>query len=175
MKKLSVVLLFTVLTIPFAHKLYAGDFGLRAGWQSALLTFSDADNSDALSSFYVGAFKENSIIPFLDYGLGLEYAQMGGSDKTFGDYKLGYVGIPLYLKAKVGPVFAVAGSGINFNVSETDDIYPESVNAIDVPVYAGLGLKFLMLSIEARYHWGMIEIHEETKNAYLQVGLAVQF
>ncbi len=175
MKKLSVIVLCTLLAIPFSQKAKAGDFGIRAGWQSALLTYSGGENSDALSSFYLGAFKENNIIPLLKYGLGLEYAQMGGTDELVGDYKLGYVGIPLYIKAELGPVFALAGSGINFNVSETKDIFTESVNAIDVPVYVGLGVKILMLSVEARYHWGMIEIQEETKNAYLQLGLALQF
>jgi len=174
MKKLSIGVLSMLFMLVLTQAVKAGDkdYGVRAGWQSALLSI-DGENTDALSSFYAGFFKETQIVPLLKYGLGLEYAQMGGKEDI--EYKLGYIGVPLYLKAKVGPVYGLAGSGINFKISETENIFEEKANAIDVPVYAGVGLNFLMISLEARYHWGMLEVQEKTKNQYLQIGLAVSF
>lgn len=174
MRKNVIVLAILFVAFFSSQSTMAGDksYGVRAGWQSAMLKYSGGD-SDNLSSYYLGGYLEHDVIPFLKFGYGLEYAQMGGKVEGFGDYKLGYLGVPLYLKAKVGPLYALAGSGINFKISETD--VETKAKSTDVPVFAGIGVNFLMLSLEARYHWGMMEVQEDAKNAYLQVGLAVHF
>nr|WP_321452433.1 outer membrane beta-barrel protein [uncultured Carboxylicivirga sp.] len=166
-------ILMALLVVP-SLKAQESKIGVRAGWQSSLLN-SDGNKSDKLSSFYAGVFKENKLIPLIHLGYGLEYSQMGGAYDLL-DYKLGYLGVPVYAKAKVGPLYGLVGSGINFKISETDlGDGEDNAKGIDVPVYAGVGFNFLMLSIEARYHWGMIEIQDKTKNQYLQLGVAARF
>lgn len=173
--RLVIVLMATILFAMPSLKAQDSSLGVRAGWQSALLSY-DGETTDALSSFYAGVFKERKIVPLLHYGYGLEFAQMGGKDKDMDlEYKLGYIGVPVYAKAKVGPVYGLLGSGINVKISETDDVYQDKAKGIDVPVYAGVGLNFLMLSIEARYHWGLMEVQDQTKNQYLQIGLGLSF
>jgi len=173
--RLVIVLMAAILLAMPSLKAQDSSFGIRAGWQSALLN-SDGDKSDKLSSFYAGVFKERKIIPLLHYGYGLEFAQMGGKDKDVDlEYKLGYIGVPVYAKAKVGPVYGLLGSGINVKISETDIEGAEKAKGMDIPVYAGVGLNFLMLSIEARYHWGLMEVQDQTKNQYLQVGIGLSF
>ncbi len=157
--------------------LFAGDkhFGARAGWQISTLDY-DGDKTDPISSFYLGVYRETQIVPLLRYSLGIEYMQAGGMLDYVPDqkkYKIGYIGVPVNLKAKVGPIFAIAGSGINFKISETD--LGEDTKAIDIPAFAGLGFNILIFNIEARYHWGLLEIQEKTKNNYLQIGLGVNF
>ncbi len=157
--------------------IYAGDkkYGARAGWQLSTLD-SDGDKTDPLSSFYIGVYREKQIVPLLRYSLGLEYMQAGGMLDYVPDqkeYKIGYIGVPVNLKAKVGPLFAVAGTGINLKVSETD--LSDDTKAFDIPAFAGVGVSFLMFNIEARYHFGLIDIQENTNNRYLQVGLGVSF
>ena len=169
-----IVLMAAILFAMPSLKAQDSSFGVRAGWQSALLNL-DGDKSDALSSFYAGVYKERKIVPLLHYGYGLEFAQMGGNYEVIGDYKLGYIGIPVYAKAKVGPIYGLLGSGINVKISETDIEGADKAKSIDVPVYAGVGLNFLMLSIEARYHWGLMEVQDQTKNQYLQIGLGLSF
>ena len=171
---LSIILLCLLYT-PNAN---AGDksYGIRAGWQRSVFTI-DGERTDPLSSFYLGIFKENKLAPLLHYGLGIEYMQCGGTLDYIPDqmeYKIGYLGIPVYLKANAGPVFGVAGSGINFKISE-DNPGNDDTNMIDVPVYAGIGIKFLMFSIEARYHFGLIEVQDMLKNQYLQIGVGIRF
>jgi len=45
-----------------------------------------------------------------------------------------------------------------------------------MPLQAGVGVKILMVSLEARYNRGMIDLNDIwAKNQYVQLGLAVSF
>ena len=117
---------------------------------------------------------------------------------SYFDYKTSYISIPIHLRVKLGPVFALAGIAANFKVSEsksgdfenTDTSKPvySDANAFDLPLVFGAGLKFLMFSIEARYHWGTQPIGTRTDMPvsgttrqtdytiqYLQLGASVEF
>jgi len=159
--------------------------GIRGGYQNSGL-YKDSERLTGTSnyaSFYIGAFKENKILPFLHWGTGLEYCQNGaglvGSDKQV----IKYLGLPLHIKAKIGPVFALVGVQPKFKLSEkiiidgekTSPTSEQKSKVFDLPAYAGVGLNILILSIEARYYYSMIETNHGARNAYLQLGAALHF
>ena len=189
MKKV-IALSFLVSSIAFSavaqDKEGPGKFGIRAGWHSALVTRDGAGilNTEPLNTFYVGVFKEKQLASILNIGSGLEYFQNGFQSSVIDlKRKLHYVSLPVYLKVKVGPVFATGGTAFNFKVAENIKFLDTSLDPLteksrifDLPLQVGLGVKVFFISIEARYNWGMINLNEiGTRNQYLQVGLAASF
>ncbi|WP_167610680.1 outer membrane beta-barrel protein [Maribellus sediminis] len=159
--------------------------GMRAGWHSATLVKDGAEpySADPLNSFYVGFFNENKVAPLFNFGKGLEYFQNGLSYTGGGERILHTISVPLYLKLKVGPVYGLGGIAGNFKVSEKFsagdyEASPKDSDKskwFDAPVFLGAGVKIAFVSVEARYHWGLIEVRNGLKSQYLQVGAAVSF
>jgi hypothetical protein len=191
MKKIF-TLSIIILLLGARFNAMAGDktkFGIRAGYQVGNLY--DSQGSSLLgnyNTFYVGLYKDVKLIPLLFVGAGLEYYQNGsvnGSDNKIG---LHYLSIPFDVKLKVGPFFALAGVGLNFKVHEKwvmngDSYDPPSElqsNGFDLPLFAGVGMKFAMITIEARYFYGTRDVNgnslsgfEGYHNSYLQLGLGL--
>ncbi len=131
-------------------------------------------NSDRLSSVYVGGYREHKIIPLLRYGYGLEYAQMGGDfNSNGGNYKLNYIGAPIYVKGKIGPIYGLVGTEFNLKISESGGDFTKKADTFDMPLFVGGGFKLLMLSVEARYGWGLFDAQGSLKNEYFQLGLTL--
>ena len=159
--------------------------GIRAGWHYAALVESGSqlDTADNLSSFYVGFFRDTRIIPMLHFGSGLEYFQNGTSYLGNNSRVLHTISVPLDLKVKLGPVFVLGGFAANFKVSEKIHLAGESVKPpdsdmtawFDVPFFLGAGLKIAFVTVEARYHWGLLEARNGLHNHYLQLGGAISF
>lgn len=184
MKKLILLSSFFLLLFFSIENLSAGDkIGLRAGYQSAnIYTDGDKSDFDNLNSFYFGAYKDNKLLPFLKLGVGAEYFQNGFKNDDDNKVQLHYISIPVYLKAKVGPVYGLAGTGGNILIKKealldgNDVIDALDPKVFDMPIYFGGGISFLMFSVEARYHIGMLEINDTgSKNQYLQIGATVSF
>jgi hypothetical protein len=180
MRYFSSILLFAVV---FSLPAWAQDEvgGIRIGYHSAGVYADGSQLFDSHNNMYVGLFRDNRIIPMLHIGTGLEYFQNGWSNGDDTYRKLHTISVPAYAKLKIGPVFALAGVAANFKVSEkvmdsgqeveiADD---DKAAVFDLPISAGLGVKFLMITVELRYHWGTIESIPGTKNQYLQIGLGV--
>ena len=164
--------------------------GVRAGWQSSGI-YEDGslpEGWDPLNSFYAGFFKEIKLVPLLRFDAGIEYAPVGITDSdTDSKVVLHYLSIPLNLRVKLGPVYALGGAAANFRVAEKYTIAGESYtpedddksNVFDVPLFLGLGVKFMFLSIDARYYWGMLDVYDNNdisnKSNYLQVGASLYF
>ena len=195
MQRIKLLLLVMIITLP-TYSAFAGDDeggkkGVRAGWQMS--NFYDggktSDLSENLSSFYIGVYGEKKLIPLLRLGTGIEYNSTGYKIKDFDDtkYVRHTIAVPVYLKVKLGPVFALGGAAASFGVAnkatllgETIDLDDEDkTNVFNLPVYLGLGVKFLMISIEARYHWGTMDLdkgdNSSITNQYFQLGAAVSF
>jgi hypothetical protein len=180
--------LFTAIFTLIAFSCHADNkFGIRAGYQLASFHVDGSmlENTDNLNSFYLGIFKEKEIVPHFDFGYGLDFMQNGAELSDFGKYTVNYLSVPLYLKAKIGPVFGLAGLAANFKLSdklsnggmETDASDNYATNDFDLPLFVGAGIKILMITIEGRYNWGMIEMNDITriKNQYFQVGASYSF
>ena len=188
MRKLnSFVLAAFLLTVSLginAQKKEGGKVGgIRFGYHSAALY----DNGDKVSgienlqNFYIGFFRDNKLIPALHLGTGLEYFQNGGKVDNDNKLVLHYLSVPLNIKAKLGPVFALTGFAPSFKVSEkvfidgAKSTPDEKSKGFDVPFHLGAGVKILFITIEARYHWGIIELHDGVKSQYLQIGAGISF
>ncbi|MCU4174387.1 outer membrane beta-barrel protein [Carboxylicivirga sp. N1Y90] len=158
--------------------------GVRAGWNYASMFIDNEELSGAehINSFYIGVFKEKKMVPLLRLGSGLEYFQNGYKVTDNITREIHYISVPLYLKLKIGPVYATGGTGFNFKVSEeipgsalADPLNNEKTQFFDMPFQLGAGLKILMFSVEARYNWGMFNVHKEASNQYMQLGFTVSF
>ena len=180
------LVLLSAVQSSFAQDDKPGKIGIRAGYHAAMISI-DGDQiagTVGLNAFYVGLFKEKKLVPMLRFGSGLEYFQNGFESNLIDlQRKLHYLSVPLYLKVKLGPVYATGGTALNFKVAENNKFLDESMDPLsekskifDMPLQLGLGFKILMLSVEARYNWGMLEINDVgAKNQYLQLGIAVSF
>jgi len=159
--------------------------GIRAGWQSSALVKSGSrpDTANNLNSFYVGLFRDTKIVPMLHFGSGFEYFQCGMSYTNNTARVLHTLSVPLDLKVKLGPVFALGGIAANFKVAEKVKIGGEYVTPLeadksewfDIPVFLGAGLKIAFVTIEARYHWGLLEVRNGKHSQYLQIGAGISF
>ena len=183
--------LFAILIMGFTLTVSADDGkgkkGIRAGFQTSNIYYNGSSLESNLNSFYVGFFKDTKIFPMLHFGTGLEYSQMGTFEDNDNKFVMHYLSIPLNLKLKIGPFYGLGGVAANFKVGEKWTIQGLEATSItkaknfDVPVYAGLGFKVLMLQIEARYYWGTIDLYENTptidpyKTQYFQLGVGISF
>ena len=178
------LLFLALLIIGVSSNTFAGNkFGIRAGWQTSNISIGNFSN---LYTFYLGVFKEQKIIPFPRFGGGLEYQQSGAKFDANNILKMHYITMPLYLKVKLGPVYALGGGAPSFKIAENWDIeeahqeYKDlaNLNTFDFPIFAGVGINILILRIEARYYLGTMEIGQGsitsgTKNQYFQLGLGL--
>lgn len=184
MKLYHSLILLPLITV-FAISVQAQNkIGIRAGYQSSALykDGSQLSGTDSYNSFYAGLFKDSKIIPALHFGLGFEYMQSGAVVKSTGDKQvLNYLSIPLYLKAKLGPVFVLGGIAADIKVGENytgntaNSPFNQDFKSVDFPLFLGGGFKLLMFTIEARYHWGLSEINDGVSQQYLQLGAGISF
>ena len=159
--------------------------GIRAGYHAAtmVLADSDVDTTNVLGGFYVGFFRDNKVAPMLHIGTGLEYFKNGTEYSKNSSRVLHTISIPVNLKVQLGPAFVLGGIGANFKVSEklvyNDTSYDlsddQKSNWFDAPVFLGAGLKLWFLTVEARYHCGLIEVNNGYKNRYFQLGAGLSF
>jgi hypothetical protein len=159
--------------------------GIRFGYHAASMVKdgSKPEESKTLSSFYAGFFRSKKLGSILHFDSGIEYFQNGL--KYTGDAKrtLHTISIPLDLRLKIGPVYGVGGAAANFKVSESFDVGDNSFTPIDsdksnwfdIAAFAGAGVKVWILSVEARYHWGLLEVRNDLYSRYFQIGAAVSF
>ena len=131
--------------------------GIRAGWQLSGI-YEDGSlpaDFDKNSGFYLGLFKDIKIIPLLKLGTGLEYGQVGIVRDSVNVNKkriLHYIAVPIDLKVKLGPVFALAGASLNFRVADkrTRNDQPTDIpdglesNVFDIPLFVGAGVKYFL-------------------------------
>lgn len=183
MKRLLMICLaIAVLSISSNLKAEEGPDGrgIRAGYQNSYLKLDGDKFGSANDGFYIGFFKSNNIIPLLKWDTGLEYYQIGSKSKL-GDIKLHYLNIPLSLRLKLGPVYGLAGVNGALKLGGSSDF--EAIGAgvsdfstLDAGTHVGLGFKFLMLGVEARYNWGLVnQTDNDYRTEYLQVGAVLFF
>jgi hypothetical protein len=159
--------------------------GIRAGYNGAALVMNGDlyPLSTGYPSFYAGFFRDNKIIPLLHAGTGLEYVQNGMQFDEDNKRALHYVSIPLDLKVKLGPVFALGGIAPSFKVAEREFVNGDSMkpdsddtsNWFDAPLFVGAGLKVAFFTVEIRYHWGLADVYQGYHNQYLQIGGGISF
>jgi hypothetical protein len=159
--------------------------GIRAGYNAASMYMDDNEYpiSEVHTGFYAGFYRDNKIIPLLHFGTGLEYVQNGVQFNADNKRTLHYLSMPIDLRVKVGPVFALGGISPSFKVAEKvievgtpRNPGSDDKSAIfDAPLYIGAGVKILFFTVEARYHWGLLEVYNGYYNRYFQIGAGLSF
>lgn len=178
MKKTLLLLVLALGLFSFNGK--AQDNGIRAGWNTAG-TFVDGNQIGSnLPNFYVGFFRNNKFGGIFAIHTGLDYTQNGWKTDDNNYRRAHMLNVPIALRVKLGPIFALGGTGLNFKVAENNE--GAAANAtpkngvFDAPILLGLGFKIAIVSIEARYHWGLVNTNDlGYKNQYFQVGVGLHF
>jgi hypothetical protein len=177
---LSILIAIMAISIQSVQAQGKRSIGIRAGYQiSGLFEGSErVEGTSNYGGFYVGVFKEKKIVPFLHWGAGLEFCKNGATLTGNDRQVINYLGIPVHLKAKVGPFYALAGVQPKVKIGEkiiindeiTDPTDEQKSKTFDLPAYGGIGLNILIVSIETRYHYSLIETNHGARNAYWQFG-----
>lgn len=155
--------------------------GIRGGYQISWL-YQDNNKftaTDPLHSFFIGIVKDVKLVPALHLTSEFLYQQNGCTSKLNEDkkYILHYLSLPVSAKANLGPVYGRVGIAPSFKISETGTRLLDDHKAdwFDAPVFVGVGVKVLMISLEARYHWGTFDVIQNARNQYLQLGTEISF
>ena len=182
---IPIVLTITLLSSGFLQAQDTHMFAVRAGWQNSGIFIDGDELGDPHQAFYAGLYRDDRIVPMLFWGKGIEYMQAGFRIDDDNRSVFHYISVPLYLKFKVGPVFALGGVAGNFRVGQTNWTNGEKskasgddqINFFDIPAHVGLGVTFFRVTVEARYHWGLIPLDTEPDimKQYFQLGAAVNF
>ncbi|WP_068473452.1 outer membrane beta-barrel protein [Saccharicrinis aurantiacus] len=170
-KFLGVLALFVVVLNAQASD---NNIGLRMGYQNSVMSVDGNKLGSSGNSFYVNAYKDTKLLPFLFFHSGLQYSQSEASIENQ-DYKINYLGAPLAIKAKVGPLYALGGAAFNVKLNEKNNPFDSSSSWYDTNAFVGGGFKVLFMTIDARYHWGLTEINNGIKNNSFQIGLGLRF
>jgi hypothetical protein len=158
--------------------------GIRFGYQNAAMYDKNSSMwNHSLNSFYIGGYKDIKFFPFMHFGAGLEYFINGNQKDADNKLLLHYLSVPLDLKFKLGPVYALGGFSANFKVAEKvyvsgvkmDPVGGDESGWFDSSAFVGLGLNIFMLGIEAQYHWGLVDVNNGYHNDYFQAGLTLHF
>ena len=180
---LSISIMFFIAKPTYAQSEGHKVGGIRAGWNYSQY-FNDGNallGTEDYSSFYVGVYRDTRIVPMFHFGTGIEYYQNAAFSNDNNKRVLHYIGLPLYLKFKIGPVFALSGFEPSFKVGEKytllgQEVNPtESANWFDAPFFLGAGVKVLFITVDIRYNWGTIDAFGSAKSQYLQLGGAISF
>jgi hypothetical protein len=173
------LLILTLALGLFSFYGHAQDNGIRAGWNTAGTFVNGNQIQGNLQNFYVGFFRNNKFGGILALHTGLEYLQNGWQKDN--EKRVAHMlSVPIGLRVKLGPIFAIGGAGLNFKVAENNEgvltnATPKN-NVFDLPLFLGLGVKIAIVSIEARYNWGMVETNNlGYQNQYFQLGAGLHF
>ena len=190
MKNICSIIAIAVIFALFTADINAGDKGdgnrvggVRAGYHSAQFNLNGDFVGEPLQTLYVGLFRDTKVISLLNFGTGLEYYKHGAKFDSENLRELHYLSIPLDLKVKLGPVFVLGGAAPSFRVADritTDGNKEKTTDAqksewFDIPLFLGAGVNIWFVTIEARYHWGMMEVVDGYKSQSFQLGAGISF
>ena len=177
MKSIKLILLlicfFTIIPSLSAQKL-----GVRAGWNSATVSGTDFGDVSSRDGFYLGVFKEITLVPkLLFFQPELQYSSQGFKSNG-NDYAINYINVPLLAKVYFLKILSFeAGPQFGFKIDDNID-GANSIETFDAAIDAGVGINLpLGFSIDARYVQGLSEIVKDSvsKNQVVQVGAAFKF
>lgn len=155
--------------------------GITGGFNFASINES---NTDGLTAFYAGIYKDFKLVPLFKFQTGLLYVRNGASIGDM-DIRLDYLTLPALLKIKIGPMYATTGFTGSVRVGasskiddEVEKLDADDLNWYDLGAQLGVGVKILFIGVEARYNWGLAHVLKESSNVdynnrYFHLGLTV--
>ena len=167
------------------HSMAQGrEMGLRAGLMAAETFNSGEIVEDVIPALYAGLFVGRPVGStfFTSFISGVEYLQNGHwtDDQNF--RRLHYVSIPLAFRFHFGPFHLQPGVSANFKIAERlmvqgeDQLTAENRSSwFDLPIMVGAGVRISNVIIEARFHFGVLDVNQGNRNHSLQMGLAYPF
>ncbi|MCY1723433.1 outer membrane beta-barrel protein [Prolixibacteraceae bacterium Z1-6] len=150
------------------------NIGLRVGYQNSRMLVDGSKLGSSGNSIYVNAYKDTQMLPFLFFHSGLQYSQSESTIENM-DYRLNYLGAPVGLKVKLGPVNAIGGAAFNVKLNEKNSPFEKSAKWYDTNAFLGAGFNILFLNVDARYVWGLTNINNGIHNNGFQIGLGLRF
>lgn len=177
MKILKTALLALTLTV-FVPSAQAQKIGVRAGVNYA--NVSGDQDTDAMTGFYAGLFKEVTLVPELLFLQPEVQYSMQGFKTNDTDYRIGYINVPVVAKVYLLKLLSLeAGPQVGFKISDNfPDNQADDLKTVDMGIAGGVGLNFPFgLSVNARYVQGFTDIYDgqDGKNQVLQLGAAFKF
>jgi hypothetical protein len=153
--------------------------GPIAGWHYSNF-YKDGNTlyDDPYNSFYVGFYGNRRLgsTKLLQLNTALIYYQNGSKKDDNNKLRLHYLNIPISLKVQLGPVYGFGG--VNGAVKLGGEYYVLGVkgdvkdfNTWDAGLHAGVGVKILIIGVEAKYNWGLVDVKNGYKAQYLQLGI----
>lgn len=155
--------------------------GFRAGYQWSNLENDTETAANNLDRFYVGYLRKFKLLHLLKVETGLEYMIAGAQQSDDTRLQLHYLVLPAQGVLKIGPFVGQAGLNANFRIAENLKVNGQSVDRddksanFDLAANVGAGFNFLMVTLEARYYWGLLEVDNGWYNRYSQFGLKFHF
>ncbi len=151
----------------------------EAGWTSSTLAETGTDFLENTSGFYVGVRKDFKIVPLVRFNTGLLFTQQGTAYDlpSTDDLKMGYLHLPFGAKLKLGPIFLTGGISPSFRLSANagDENVGDEFKVFDLPAYGGIGVKVLMVSLDFRYNYGLLNVSDvsgfDAQNQFFTLGL----
>jgi hypothetical protein len=204
--KNKITLLIAAFVLLFSFQTQA-QLGVHIGYNFSKISGIDAGawHEKYLPNLSAGLFFDKKIVPLIDIRIGAMYSPKG-EKLTLGDYysktTLNYIEIPLQLKAKVGPLYGLAGvygayavngkikskadNGGGEVVETTDDLdfKEKEVKRGDFGLKFGAGLQYgfgpLKIFVQGDYSMGMMNLSsadETYKNKVIgaSAGLIIGF
>jgi len=160
------------------------EFGIRAGLMAAETTNGGEMVEDVIPGIYGGVFVGRPVGStfFTSFISGFEYLQNGYWTDEENFRRLHVVGVPMAFRFHFGPWYLQPGVSVNFKMAEKllvdgEDILTSDNRSswFDLPVLLGAGVKIVNVAIEARFHYGILDVNQGNRNHSLQLGLAYSF
>lgn len=191
MKKISLcAILFLALSSSFAQQNYTISGGLLGGANAALFTNKNVDYN-AKFGFDAGVWANFPLGSVLSIEPQLMYSQRGytpkDNDGSNVNSRLGYLSMPLFLKANLGEKFAImAGPEFNYLASSSDsnnNFKKEDFKEWSTAITGGVEFApHSRLAIYLRYNYGLVDMfraddgntfitNEPYKNSSLHLGI----
>ncbi len=148
---------------------------IRFGYLKSDMVNSAKTSNEMLERGYIGYVRKIGRAPIVHLETGLELMATGANQTDTSKLELYYLSAPLQVVLKLGPFVGLAGLNANFRIAEKLTVNGESITrdtdsksaVFDVAADAGVGLNIVMVTIEARYYWGLLEVDNGWNNRYL--------
>ena len=185
MKKLIVLAFIAGISVSSLYAQHT-NFGIKAGYNSARVQITDAQDYDSKSGFHIGALAHIHISKYFAVQPELVYSGQGGEANNV-KLNLNYINVPVLLQYMVNNGLRLqTGPQVGFLVTATQKVGDVKVDVDDVHNSVdfswAFGTSYIFSSgvgIDARYNLGLNNISDNTnytaKNRVFQVGLFYQF
>lgn len=178
MVKKTIALIGLVIMISNVNAQQKKNIGIRTGYSKSFMTDGGNKIGSSDSNYFLHLYKDTNVFPFLFFQSGLEYSRTGGTIDTR-SHHIDYLGVPLALKLKVGPIYAFGGGSFNVKLSENKPYeitpYDGKSKWYDTNAFVGAGIEIIIFTFDLKYSKGLTDINNGLKNNSYQASIGIRF